>query len=123
LRDRYFDGVFAENIKTNPLGHVNTVFKKQAELKPLFDKIRAAIKRGELDKALGLEQIELAREAEVITAGEAKTLKAFDKALMEIIHVDHFTEKELIRKKETPARKAAAAKKTTGNKDTQPAVE
>ena len=123
LRDRYFDGVFAENIKTNPLGHVNTVFKKQAELKPLFDKIRAAIKRGELDKALGLEQIELAREAEVITAGEAKTLKAFDKALMEIIHVDHFTEKELIRKKETPARKAATTKKTTGNKDTQPAVE
>jgi len=123
LRKRHFDGVFAEDIKTNPLGHVNTVFKKQAELKPLFEKIRAAIKRGEIDKALGLRQIELAQAADVITPSEAKTLKTFDKALMDIIHVDHFAEKDLIRKKQTPARQSTTAKKTPVDKDVKPAVD
>ena len=120
LRERHFAGVFDEDIKTNPLGHVNAVFKQQNELKPLFEKIRSAIKAGELKKALGLKQIELAQEAGVITATEAKTLKSFDKALMDIIHVDHFAEKDLVRKKAAPARKApvkkAAAKKPVAKK-------
>lgn len=115
LRERYFSGVFDEDIKTNPLGHVNTVFKQQEELKPLFEKIRVAIKAGKLKKALGLKQIELAQAAGVINASETKQLKAFDKSLMDIIHVDHFAEKDLIRKKEAPAKKTptkkAAAKK------------
>jgi hypothetical protein len=46
----------------------------------------------------------------VITAAEAKKLLAYDRQLMEIIHVDHFDEKELVRKP-VAAKKAPAPKK------------
>ena len=66
---------------------------------------------GNVKKAIGNQQITLAKDAGVITAAEAKKLMAYDKKLMDIIHVDHFEEKELIRTK-PPAKKKAAVKKT-----------
>ena len=109
-RQRHLAGVFVENLPTNPLGQVDAVYKQTIELKPLFDKINAAIKKGAIEKALGAAQINLALAAEVISKAEAKQLLAYDKALMEVIHVDHFAEKELVRKKVTPTKKATAKK-------------
>lgn len=100
-RQRHLSNVFVEDLDINPLGKLNTVFKQKTVLKPLFDKIRAAIKSDEIDKALGRDQIELALDAGVISEEEAEQLFAYDDALMEIIHVDHFDQNELIRKAES----------------------
>lgn len=98
-RQRHLDSVFTDNISTNPIGLLDETFKKQIELKPVFSKIRAAIRSGVLTKALGAKQIHLAAEQGVISTDEAEALLSFDKDLMEIIHVDHFDKTELIRQK------------------------
>lgn len=111
-RDRHFSNLFLENIPTNPLGLVNEVFHEHKELQPLYTKIKQAIKQRKLKKALGVEQIKAAVEAEVLTKAEGKKLQAFDKKLMEVIHVDHFEEKDLVRvtaSKPAPKAKAKAA--------------
>jgi acyl-CoA dehydrogenase len=113
-RQRHLASIFVEPLATNPLGQLDAVFKQQADVKPLFDKIKVAVKSGDLKKALGAEQINLALAANVISKAEASTLLAYDKALMEIIHVDHFDEKELIRVKSSAS--SAAAKKSAPKK-------
>jgi acyl-CoA dehydrogenase len=115
-RKRNLASVYVEDLPINPLGQVNKVFNKQFELKELFDKIRAAIKKDLIKKAAGVQQIDLALEADVITSAEAKKLRAFDKELMEIIHVDHFDEKELVRQKATVSKAKPKAKKTPAKK-------
>ena len=114
-RKRHFANVFDDALETNPVGMVEKVFHQQIELKPSFTKIRTAVKAGKIPKALGLEQIKLAEAAEVITKTEGRKLRSFDKALMDVIHVDHFDEKELIRKKEAPAKKSSGKKTTPKN--------
>lgn len=109
MRQRYLANVFAENIDVNPAGQANHVFLEHDRLEPIFKKVIAAIRDKTIKKAIGKQQIELAKEAGVITAAEAKKLMAYDKQLMEIIHVDHFEEKELIRV--TPEIKKPAVKK------------
>ena len=112
-RERHLDGIFLENIATNPLGLVNEVFHEHIELQPIYAKIKKAIRERKLSKALGAEQIHKAVDASVITKAEGKKLLAFDKKLMEVIHVDHFEEKELVRVapvKKTPAKKTSVKK-------------
>jgi hypothetical protein len=109
MRQRYLANVFAENIDVNPAGQANHVFLEHDRLEPIFKKVIAAIRDKTIKKAIGKQQFELAKEAGVITAAEAKKLMAYDKQLMEIIHVDHFEEKELIRV--SPELKKPAAKK------------
>lgn len=128
LRQRYLDDVFAENLEINPAGQTNHVFLENARLQPIFKKIFAAIKAKKISKAIGNQQISLAKDAGVITAAEAKQLMAYDKQLMEVIHVDHFLEKELVRTapaaKKTPSKKAvpkkAAPKKKAESKSSAP---
>jgi acyl-CoA dehydrogenase len=110
LRKRYLANVFAENIDVNPAGQANHVFLENDRLQPIFKKIFAAIKAKTIKKAMGNQQIALAKDAGVLTAAEAKQLMAYDKQLMEIIHVDHFEEKELVRTTPVARRKAAAKK-------------
>lgn len=109
LRQRYLASVFSENIVTNPAGKANHVFLQQDKLKPVFQKIIAAIKAKKIPKAVGAKQITLAQAADIISAAEAKQLLAYDKQLMDVIHVDHFAEKELVRAK--PVVKKVASKK------------
>jgi acyl-CoA dehydrogenase len=115
LRQRYLANVFDENIDVNPAGQANHVFLQHDTLKPLFKKIIDGIRAGKVSKAIGAKQIELAKTAGVISAAEAKKLLAYDRQLMEIIHVDHFDEKELVRKplaeKKAPAPKKKAVVK------------
>ncbi|MGH1540211.1 MAG: acyl-CoA dehydrogenase [Arenicella sp.] len=108
-RQRLLTGCFSDNLSTNPIGQVNATFMHSLELAPLFKKIRLAIKAGEIEKALGAQQIELALTAKVITDDEAKQLSDFDDALMDIIHVDHFAPEELIRTNKAKPRKVAKA--------------
>ena len=96
-RARLLQGTFDENLPTNPVGHVNTVFKQSLELAPVYKIIRDAIKSEKIEKALGAEQIELALDAGVISQEQAKQLLDFDEQLMQVIHVDHFDPVELTR--------------------------
>jgi acyl-CoA dehydrogenase len=96
-RDRLTTGLYMEQGENNPLAHVNEVFLQSLELEPLNKKIRQAIKDKILPKLRGLELIEKAREAEVISKEEADQLIAFDEQLMSVIHVDDFDQDELIR--------------------------
>jgi acyl-CoA dehydrogenase len=96
-RRRHLESVYVENSPTNPLGQLDAVFKQRDEVKPLFDKIREAVKTGKVKRGLGRFQIEMALEADVISEREAKTLLDYNDALMEVIHVDHFDERELVR--------------------------
>ena len=96
-RDRLTTGLYMEQGDNNPLAHVNEVFLESLELEPLNRKIKQAIKEKILPKLQGLELIEKAREAEVISKEEADQLIAFDEQLMSIIHVDDFEQDELVR--------------------------
>lgn len=97
IRRRHLATVYVENTPTNPLGQLEAVFKQRDELKPLFDKIREAVKAGDVKRGLGRFQIQMAQTASVITETEAKLLLNYNAALMEVIHVDHFDERELVR--------------------------
>lgn len=97
VRRRHLESVYAKAISTNPLGQLESVFKQRDEMKPLFDKIKEGVKAGKVKRALGKYQIEAAKEAGVISETEAKTLTDYNDALMEVIHVDHFDERELVR--------------------------
>jgi len=123
-RQRQLEGIFLDDMPTNPLGHIDAVFRHHIELKPVFDKMRKAVREGKMKKTVGSLQIDWALEAGVITDTEAKQLKSFDKELMEVIHVDHFEESDLVRvvdgksgaksaAAKKPAKKRAASKKPT----------
>lgn len=96
-REKLLMGTFDDNLPTNPVGHVNAVFMKSLALAPLYKKIRNAVKTGEIEHALGAEQLDIARQANVITDSEARELHAFDKELMKVINVDDFDAAELSR--------------------------
>ena len=110
--------MFVDNIPANPIGHINTAFQTYCDLKPLFKKIKQAVKAGQIKRAMGAEKINSAKEAKVITADEATKLLEYNEQLMSIIHVDHFDEKELVRKKPAATRKRAPSKKTSPKKPT-----
>ncbi len=97
VRRRHLESVYAKAMPTNPLGQLEAVFKQRDEMKPLFDKIKEGVKAGKVKRALGKYQIEAAKEAGVLSETEAKTLSDYNDALMEVIHVDHFDERELVR--------------------------
>jgi acyl-CoA dehydrogenase len=97
IRRRHLATVYVENTPTNPLGQLDAVFRQRDELKPLFDKIREGVKAGKVKRGLGRFQIEMAQAANIISETEAKTLLNYNDALMEVIHVDHFDERELVR--------------------------
>ena len=108
-RERLLQGTFDQNLPTNPVGHVNAVFLKSLELAPLYKKIREAIKADQIEKALGSEQIDLAKQAAIITDTEAQALYEFDKELMKVINVDHFDATELTRTNEAESGSLSSA--------------
>ena len=89
--------VFKEDITTNPLGHANSVFIESLAVDQLFDRMRAAIKAGNIPKVRGLALIEAASKAGIISKLESKQLRDFDKNLMSVINVDDFDPSELVR--------------------------
>jgi acyl-CoA dehydrogenase len=103
IRRRHLATVYVENTPTNPLGQLDAVFKQRDLLKPLFEKIREAVKAGKVKRGLGRFQIEMAQAANIISEEEAKTLLRYNEALMEVIHVDHFDERELVRQAVDPS--------------------
>ena len=96
-RQRLVKGIFTEVLPNNPLGHVNAVFLDSLKNRPLYERLREAVKAGTIAKLQGTALVEAGREAGVLSDTEAHALLEFDKALMEVIHVDDFAESELVR--------------------------
>ncbi len=112
-RTRLCEGIYAPQEPGSPLGQLQAVLETAERLAPVELRIRNAV-RAELIKAGDAhELIERARERGVITADEAHDMLAFDKAVMEIIHVDDFDPAEL---------SAAGKPRTTPLHDTVGAV-
>lgn len=96
-RDRLTSGLYTELSDNNSLFITNDVFLKQLGLKPLQDKLRQAVKAGDLPKVGREELVKLALEKDIINTNEAKQLTELNAAIMSIINVDDFDESELIR--------------------------
>ncbi|MBT5032326.1 MAG: acyl-CoA dehydrogenase [Proteobacteria bacterium] len=100
--------VFKDDIPTNPLGHTNAVFMDSLAVEDLYQRMRAAVKAGEIPKVRGLELIKAASKGGVLSKAETTQLRKFDEKLMSVINVDDFNPSELIRVSD-PGSKANAA--------------
>ncbi len=95
-RQRLIEGLYLQPGENNPLAEVNGVFMQMLELKPLHDKLKAAIKEDSLPKLRGQALIDVGLEYRVIDVKEASQLSHFESQLAGIIAVDEFEESELV---------------------------
>ena len=116
-RRRLVAGIYITAADNNPLGRLNDVFMETAEVAPLEKKLRDAVKAGKLERLLGVELIDAAEQAELLSKEEAKQLGEYHARVMDIINVDEFPYDEFARealpgKTQTRKRKTRARKKT-----------
>ena len=97
-RNRLIDGIYLEDNEFNPLGNTNAVFLHSLTLAPIHRRIRDAVKAGTLPKLSGEAAIEAAQNASVINASEAQQLLEHHQAMMNVIHVDDFSQSQLERR-------------------------
>lgn len=106
LRERLIEGLFLDEGPNNPLSHVDGVFRESLALKPLFGKLRQAVKEGRLPRLQGTALIKAARRQGLLDKHEARALFAFDARLMQVINVDDFDATDLIRAPYEPSEDA-----------------
>ena len=116
-RRRLIAGIYITAADNNPLGRLNDVFMETAEVAPLEKKLRDAVKAGKLERLLGVELIDAAEQAELLSKEEAKQLGEYHARVMDIINVDEFpydgfAREALPGKTQTRKRKTRARKKT-----------
>ncbi len=96
-RERLCDGIYKTLEPTNHLGLVQEALQLTIAAEPIEKRIRVdGVKTG-IVTALDLPgQIEQALAARIVTATEAAQLREYDRKVMDIIHVDDFTNEELM---------------------------
>jgi acyl-CoA dehydrogenase len=114
-RARLCSGIYSTREPGNPLGLLQEALEATEDASPLDEKLRNAIKAGVVTTNDPIGKIEMAQEAGVLSAKEARQLKDLDAMVMEIIGVDDFDSDDLGTK---TGRRAVAAKKTTKKKKT-----
>jgi acyl-CoA dehydrogenase len=97
-RRRLIDGIYLEDNDFNPLGNANAVFQQSLTLAPIHRRIRDAVKAGKLPKLADEAAIDAARNAGVISDDESAQLLKHHAAMMDVIHVDDFSQAELERR-------------------------
>ena len=90
VRDKLISGVYLTPGANNPVGNWNAVLEQAGQNEPLIDRLRKAVKAGELPDLVGLELIEAGARQGILTGEEAARLREFDARLMEVINVDEF---------------------------------
>jgi acyl-CoA dehydrogenase len=91
VRRRLISGIYSTAAANNPLGVVDEVFHQALETEPLETKLRAAVKSGQLADGLpGMQLIDDAEHAGIITTAEAKRMKRYHEKMLEVIAVDEF---------------------------------
>lgn len=86
---------FYEDIPNCPIGRVEAAFLKVFAARDLEKKLRQAEKEGHLKALTLLEQIEEAKQQQLITPKEAQQLHEAELARQYVIAVDDFSEEEL----------------------------
>lgn len=86
---------FYEDIPNCPIGRVEAAFLKIVEVHDLEKKLRQAEKAGQLKSLTFLEQIQEAKQQNLLTPKEAKQLHEAELARQYVIAVDDFSESEL----------------------------
>jgi acyl-CoA dehydrogenase len=96
-RDRLAAGIYSTVEPGNPLGLLQEALVAAMTAEPLEKRIRVeGVKTGRITALALPGQIEQALEIGLISAGEAQTLRDYDRKVMEIIHVDDFPSEELM---------------------------
>lgn len=96
-RSRLTRHTFSEATDTCPLGKLEAAFHLIIATAPLEKRIADAVKEGKLISLTLLDQIKEAKSQGVLTAEEAKELKAAEMARQHVIAVDDFDDSELRR--------------------------
>ena len=89
-RKRLTDGIFISDKASNPVGILELALPRVIATEPLERRIHKAEVAGDLVVGDKQDQLELAVELSIITADEAKELKAVRAMVAEIIAVDEF---------------------------------
>jgi acyl-CoA dehydrogenase len=96
-RDRLAHGIYRTVEPGNPLGQLQQALDLAVVAEPLEKRLRVeGIKTGRITALELPGQIEQALAIGLIDAGEAQTLREYDRQVMEIVHVDDFTTEELM---------------------------
>ena len=99
-RDRLLDGCYQSQDTEDATGLVNVTLHKVIAADPLEARIAKAIHKKELQVAPGVDEVDAAVEAGVISPDDAALIRDAREARAAVIAVDDFTKEEM-----TPARK------------------
>ncbi len=89
-RRRLTNGIFVADSADNPVGLLEKALPRVIAAEPVERRILKALGSGELDPLNWRQQLEEARSKSIISAAEAKELKAVRAMVAEIIAVDEF---------------------------------
>jgi acyl-CoA dehydrogenase len=89
-RSRLIDGVYLTPNENNQVGKLNAGLALADQCDPLINKLRKAVKGGQLPDLMGMELIDAAERSGVLNSEETARLRDFDKNIMDIINVDDF---------------------------------
>ena len=110
-RDRLAAGIYRTVEPGNPLGLLQEALELSLVAEPLEKRIRVeGVKTGRITALELPGQIEQALAAGLINAGEAATLRDYDRKVMHIIDVDDFAPEELMAAVQAPAKTTEGAR-------------
>ncbi|HJP05217.1 MAG: acyl-CoA dehydrogenase [Gammaproteobacteria bacterium] len=89
-RERLCSGIYKKKESGNPLGLLQAALETAEDNAPLSRKLRDALRNEVISGRTEIDAIHAAREAGVLTPGEAELLIEQDRQIMDLINVDDF---------------------------------
>jgi acyl-CoA dehydrogenase len=94
FRDNLTDGIFVSKDKTDNLGRIENAMTLNEKALVAFEKIKAAIRRGDLPKRRVEDLLETAREKSVIDLQELHAINDAQTAVLDAMQVDEYSLEE-----------------------------
>jgi acyl-CoA dehydrogenase len=91
MRDRLTAGIYRPTDPTEALGRLEQAYTLNQQVLPLRQRLKAAVRAGELSADGTAPLVELAHQAGLITLAERQAIAAADQAQLDAIQVDAFT--------------------------------
>lgn len=88
-------GAFLPSDPQDPIGKLGVAYERLAETAPLQEKLRQALRDGQITPTAGQSPIDAARDAGVLDGNEAEALHEAERARRAVIDVDDFAPEEL----------------------------
>jgi acyl-CoA dehydrogenase len=96
-RDRLTAGIYLPSDMEQPVNILERALIRMIEAEPLMDKIKKAMRKGELESKTVWEALEEAVKKTIINDREAKSIKEAIELQQEVIQVDDFDANEFIK--------------------------